>query len=343
MPRINTHFDIDQQLCRVRHPGFVKVWISHEKFSFEIEPDVIKRNIVENGEFTDYLIGYDEKNNKIYDMDDSLLSLYAEVLALSRASKNSIRKHFIDLKTYNGWNVTEVKTDTREAQIGSDAFKKSKEEIARLRCEMICNAEKITDKEEKRLKNFSSRTALMEAKISRYWIEKFYDEDISPALVELDDETRYQSKVRMMAAYLSNEDQSINHDKPQQQNFSADRNFNYTRKILLKELFIAAKLCDAEGKFIKDKLICHEDLIEFKKICNSKRGEIETILKIDVRNDLDKKPMTQLGIFLNLLGISRNKPKNYDLNGKRVRYHAINYSTLEEVVKYAKKQLRKLE
>lgn len=343
MPRINTHFDIDQQLCRVRHPGFVKVWISHEQFAFEIESEVIKRNIVENGSFTDFLIGYDENNNKIYDMDDSLLSLHAEVLALSRASKNSIRKHFIDLKTYNGWNVTEVKTDTRETQIGRDAFKKSKEEIARLRCEMICNAEKITDKEEKRLKDLSSRTALMEAKISRYWIEKFYGEDISPALVELDDETRYQSKVRMMAAYLSNDDQSMNHDKPQQQKFSADRNFNYAKKILLKELFIAAKLCDAEGNFIKDKSIYNDDLIEFKKICNKKRGEIETILRIDVRADLNEKPMTQLGAFLKLLGISRNKPKNGAVNGKRARYHKIDQSTLEAVMKYAKKQLRKLE
>lgn len=343
MPRINTHFDIDQQLCRVRHPGFVKVWISHEQFSFEIEPDAIKLNILNNGSFSDYLIGYDRNNNKMYDVDDSLLSLYAEVLSLGRASKNNIRKHFIDLKIYNCWNVSEVKSDTNLSETGRDASKKVKKDLARIRSEMICNAEKITDKEEKRLKDLSSRTALMEAKIARYWIEKFYGEDISPALVELDDETRYQSKVRMMAAYLSNNDQSINHDKPQQQKFSADRNFNYAKKFLLKELFIAAKLCDVEGNFIKDKLICNDDLVEFKKICNAKRGDIETILGIDVRADLNEKPMTQLGVLLNLLGISRNKPKNHDVNGKRVRYHKINQSTLEAVMKYAKKQLRKLE
>ena len=41
--KINTHFDIDQQLSRVRHPKYVRVWISPETFNFETETDPINQ------------------------------------------------------------------------------------------------------------------------------------------------------------------------------------------------------------------------------------------------------------------------------------------------------------
>lgn len=339
MPRINTHFDIDQQLCRVRHPGFVKVWVSHEQFSFEIEPDVIKRNIVESGSFTDFLIGYNNSNNKIYDTNDPLLSLHAEVLALGRASKNNIRKHFIDLKKYNGWDVIEVETNKTEAAIGRSVLKTAKKELALLRAEMICNAEKISEAQAKQLQESTNKTSFINAKIDRYWIERFYGEEVTPDLVELDDEQRYQEKVKMMAVYLSNDDQSINYDKPQQNRFSGDRDFNYSKKILLRGLFIAAKLADSKGNFFEGKRICKDNLGEFAKICDEKRGEMETLLKIEVRADLHAKPMTQLGYLLKLIGCGWNKPTNADING--IRYYTINQFSLDLAQKYAKNRLKR--
>jgi hypothetical protein len=341
MPRINTHFDIDQQLCRVRHPGFVKVWISHEQFSFEIEPDVIKRNIVDNSSFGDFLIGYDSNNNKTYDKDDSLLSLHAEVIALGRASKNNIRKHFIDLKKYNGWNVIKVATNEGEAAIGQSALKAAKTALALIRSEMICDAEKISEAQAKQLQDSTHRTAFINAKIERFWIERFYGEEVTHELVELDDEQRYQQKVRMMSVYLSDDDQSTEYDKTQQTRFSADREFNYSKKILLRKLFIAAKLADCKGDFIEGKRICNDDLGEFVSICDEKRGEIETLLKIEVRADLRAKPMTQLGNLLKFIGCIWDKPTNIDIDGKRVRYYSIDQSSLELVQKYARNRLKR--
>ncbi|SFV16541.1 plasmid replication protein, CyRepA1 family [Pseudoduganella namucuonensis] len=340
LPRINTHFDIDQQLCRVRHPGFVKVWISHERFSFEIEPEAIKRNIVESGSFTDFLIGYDDNNNKTYDIDDSLLSLHAVVFSLGRASKNNIRTHFIDLKKYNGWNVIEVATNKKEAASGRAASNAAKKELARMRAQMICDAEKITETQARNLQEATNRTAFVNAKIDRFWIERFYGEEISLELVELDDEQRYQEKVKMMAVYLSDDDQSIDYDKPQQSKFAADRNFSYFKKLLLRKLFIAAKLADSEGNFIENKRICNDDLDEFVKICDEKRGEIETLLKLDVRGDLHPKPMNQLGNFLKLIGCSWVKPINSESKKGRIRYYSINQYSLNLAQKYAKNRLK---
>ena len=39
---INTHFDMDQQLGRVRHPGEVKVWVSPQRFRFDTALDVVR-------------------------------------------------------------------------------------------------------------------------------------------------------------------------------------------------------------------------------------------------------------------------------------------------------------
>jgi hypothetical protein len=45
-PKVNTHFDCDQQLGRVRHPGEVKVWLTGARFHFETNREVIKQDII---------------------------------------------------------------------------------------------------------------------------------------------------------------------------------------------------------------------------------------------------------------------------------------------------------
>lgn len=67
---INTNFDIDQQLSRVRHPGNVKVWISPEKFYFETLPSVIKKEISLEGDKTKQLIGISDDGVPQYHRND---------------------------------------------------------------------------------------------------------------------------------------------------------------------------------------------------------------------------------------------------------------------------------
>lgn len=339
--RVNTHFDIDQQICRVRHPGFVKVWLSFEKFLFEIEPDSIKRNLVENGEFTDFLVGYDSKNYEVHNMDDSLLTLHAEVISLSRASKNNLRKHFIDLKKYNGWNVAEVETNDEKTDVGKKALKESKRRMEEIRIQAICKAEKLTEVEVKKLMDATIKTGASIAKVTRYWIEWFYDEEVTPELVMLDDGGSYQDKVKMMMVYLGAADKSIAHDQPQMKNFSCDRDFFYAKKDLLRSLFSAAKLTDSNGDFVEDKVVCAEELGEFVRVCRASRGQIETLLKMEVRGDLENKPTTQLNNLLKIVGCFWGKAINCDVKGKRVRYYGIDKTSLQTVKKYAKMRLEK--
>jgi hypothetical protein len=80
--QINTHFDIDQQLSRVRNPKNTKLWISPREFRFENNTEVIKKEIIETDKTIRKIIGITKEGKREY--DDS-----SNVSALKSASMNS--------------------------------------------------------------------------------------------------------------------------------------------------------------------------------------------------------------------------------------------------------------
>ncbi|MEY9752368.1 hypothetical protein ABIF65_011805 [Bradyrhizobium japonicum] len=72
---ITTHFDCDQQLARVRHPGAVKVWISPRRFNFDTAVDVIRKDIQVSNSYKNLLVGYDALGRPTYLDDDPLLDM----------------------------------------------------------------------------------------------------------------------------------------------------------------------------------------------------------------------------------------------------------------------------
>src|SRR5262249_38825404 len=56
---ITTHFDIDQQLARVRRPGQVKIWVSSRTARFDTAVDVIKRDNLRHNIYRNMLIDFD--------------------------------------------------------------------------------------------------------------------------------------------------------------------------------------------------------------------------------------------------------------------------------------------
>jgi hypothetical protein len=57
--RINTHFDIDQQISRVRHLKAIRIWITEQTFNFETDPDVIMREVRNTTKASNQLTGID--------------------------------------------------------------------------------------------------------------------------------------------------------------------------------------------------------------------------------------------------------------------------------------------
>lgn len=337
MARINTHFDIDQQLCRVRHPKFVKAWISPEKFTFEIEPDVIKRNCIELGQITDVQISYDANDMKIYADDDKLLTLYAEVLSLQRASKNNLKQHFIDLKNHNGWKVNVIEVDETMTGLGRDARKEARLGLERSNINSICSAVQISREIAVQLSNFPFLNVQDQAKLDRYRMEKFYDAIATPELVELDNNGTYRTKIRLLATYIASDYEAENQKLSQIKIPVADRTFLSETKSLLRELFDAAILIDTHGNFIEGRLICNADLDIFKNVCLRRKLDIESLLKISLRADFRVKPITQLGGLLRAIGCEWEKPVKADIKGQRISYYRVNYDGYQIAMKYAER------
>lgn len=333
--RINTHFDLDQQLSRVRNPKFVKAWISPEKFTFEIEPDVIKRSCVETGELPDVRISYDENDIKVFDEDDGLLSLYAEVLSLQRASKNNLKQHFVDLKIQNGWKVNTIEVDGSTTGIGRDARKAARLELDQTNAESICSAPRINGEMAMALSKLPTLHAQEQAKLNRYRLEEFYDEMVTPALVKLDDNGTYQRKIRLLATYLTRSGSAGDQKLTETVTPSVDKTNGSETQLLLRELFSSAGLIDAHGDFVYGKTVCNSDLQGFKTLCLQRKNDIEAFLKKSLRTDISTKPVTQLGEFLREIACSWNKPTKRDVDGQRINYYTVNYEEFKIARRYA--------
>lgn len=125
--KVNTHNEIDQQISRVRKPKHFKLWITPQTFDFEYEVDPIKQELAESGIVPGALLGYEEFSGMPkYDFSDDFLTLYATILSAQRASKNALKKNFIDLRKHNGWKIVDVVKDDSMAATGSAMSKLGK-------------------------------------------------------------------------------------------------------------------------------------------------------------------------------------------------------------------------
>jgi hypothetical protein len=104
---INSHYDVDQQLGRVRDPGEVKVWVCNRKNFFEIEIDAVKLDLVQTGDAHPAVKGY-SRGVPIIDMDHPLLTLQATAYSAERASHNRMRHYFLRHKELNGCDLLPV-------------------------------------------------------------------------------------------------------------------------------------------------------------------------------------------------------------------------------------------
>lgn len=331
--RITTHFDVAQQLGRVRNPKYVKAWLSSKKFNLEIEPDIIKRSIVESGDFTDIHIDYDDDDFMTFDIDDGLLCVFAEVRSLQNASKNDLRNNFINHKSYNGCQVKEVGKDNEAAEHGAALRRIAKGDIQKSRSKDIAAAEKINHAEAKRIENFSSNDPIQRAKLDKFLMEKFYGETVTEKLIALDDSGKFRPKIKLFSDYI---EYVKNLSMPGDININQD----HEKLMLLFKLLKAAKLVDESGKFIDGKIIETEDLTDFKKMCLSEKQRIKTLWGISLRNDIDSKPMTQLGDILKKMGLVWNKTFKEVINYRSITYYSIDFSRYQWIKRVAENLIK---
>ena len=311
-PMINTHFDMDQQLSRVRHPKEVKVWITPQQFPFECEPAVIMENCVTNGAVTDALTGYDHKGRAVYDTDDKILTLFANVTVLANASKNNLKRHFIDLKRRNGWIVNLVEKDETGFSETKRKTVAAKNDLGKEYVLAICEAAIYSDKEYDVINRKQNPVEAEFYSLQRYRIRRYYGEDVTPALVELDNKGRYRAQIQMLVRLISSDGAMIDRDYLQGERMSIDRQSNFAKKKVLRALFESTGLLDGHGHFIAHKEICSTDLNQFVDCCIANKNSLERLFNIPLRADLLSKPMAQLNQILKLIALKINQVRKSD-------------------------------
>lgn len=344
VPRVNTHFDIDQQLSRVRHPKSIKAWVTPERFGFETEPDVIRNEILDSSALNDMLIGYEDDGRP--KLDDGYLNVYAQVTGISRASKNNLRENLLNLRLRNGWKVEHVLKDTDSSKDGKKRVDQSKGELAAKRADSICAAKKITAEQYRDLHEKAQKGTLLTKdegySMRRQEIESFYREEISLDLIALDDDGRYRDQVRTMQIYLTPFRQltAKSLDERNAGHFVTDTKHEPLKQLMLFKLLRAAGLADDHTPIKTDVVFSKLTLAAFAEACQTDAAKIQELFGLNVRTkDLHSKAVQKLSKVLELIGLKHAPAIREKVNGINTYKYELDVGTLDLVRRIIDKRM----
>jgi energy-coupling factor transporter ATP-binding protein EcfA2 len=334
--RINSHFEIDQQLSRVRHPKEVNVWISPQTFNFETEFDVVKSDYMYE-RFIEVLDeGFVTNSGEIYPSEVSpFYQLAAMVLATDRASKNRLKANFLEYKIRQGWKIVPVIKDDNLIDQGKEIMKKGKSVKESVYQEHILDSRTLNQLE---FIDFSQRIDLNDGTVSederysmnRTRLELYYGQQVTKQLLE-DDENgvlRRQIELYELLQKVGQEwqDSDIDHSP---------------KNMLLRYLRVAAQLLHllfsktpmySNGKFDPNVSYTGGDLVDFVKESKRLKTYVQTQLGIDLRSDIDEKPVTHLGSLLKKIGLVQIKSKKPIVsNGHKTYYYGVSRESIMKI------------
>ena len=327
---ITTHFDFDQQLARVRHPGAVDVWVSPRWFRFDTAADVIKRDMLRSGMYNNLLVSIDENYRPVYLEDSPFLDMASLIVSQQRASKNNLKKNFIALKKRQGYTVNPIELDENTWLEGQNLARIGKRIAKGKRIKALLGAKTLKKSELDGIKDrLEENDEIGECERWSYqktWIEMFYRKLITQSLIELDDEGKYGRRVtrfeavlekmkiarnvKLMMGSLESAVEIAGAAKlgPQLRFVKADKDITLTICYLLHKTPLMK-----EGVWMAPTLTT-DDLQDFAHAMTKDKSTIENVLDIEVRADIRSKPMRQLNEVLKMIGLrckplKRNKTK----------------------------------
>lgn len=346
---IITHFDIDQQLMRVRHPESVHVWIDQRPLNYEVDTDCIKRELDQTVRQTAYLVKYSDDGKPIYSGDEGLLEIYARVLASQRGSKNSLATLFRELREQNGWQINDVEFNDYEENAGKEALVAAREQRLVEREINLISAARLDKNEANLLADKHKKgIALTHAEryaLERHQIETFYAQgDISAEMIAFDNEARTRPLIQRLeclicdAAWFQDMD-----DKELKDNVVAfDRGSYLVQRQILEKLFTATGLFDPNTRqFDTDAKVDISSLSTFITVLDDNCKQFEFIFGKPVNVDRHKNPIAQLNAALLLIGLIVVAGKVSQKNGKKIRYYGIEVSSYSDMLRVVKSRDKK--
>lgn len=339
--RINSHFEIDQQLARVRHPKEVKVWISPTCYNFETEFGVIAKDILHDKLMDISMNGMFNSSKAIMEDLSPFYIMASMITSQQRASKNYLKRNFIDYKKRNGHGIVVVKADENLARQGADIFNEGKyiKEVKyfhNIISSNIMNQFEYFIFEEK--VDSTSEEIVEEEWISyiKTKLEMFYFEPVTESLLVLDNKGLFRSNILRYEKFiiyieqLKNNSVQLNHDFGNIHNkIFKNREISNT---LLYEILSRTPLM-VNYQFDLNAVIVMEDLVDFCDYIEKNKHNIFTHLNIILRKDFRNKPVRTLSQIFGTIGlgtIKHGKPRV--INGKKIYQYKIDYNLYNTMI-----------
>lgn len=345
--KINTHFDMDQQLCRVRHPKHVKAWVAESSLQYETEPSAIKRVVIDLDELPEAIRAYGPYGMPVIDDDDPLLHVYAHAVSMQNASKNDLRGNFIKLKERNGWEVKHIappkpgrgSSDGAGSNIGMQAAE-ARKRLEEMHAADVCDAEPLTEDEYQALNDAMMLTSDEQLRRDRYAIEKFYGREITPELVLMDNHGRYRTQITAMCELLESETVALVRTYANAKAHALDKDMAARRQATLKDVLMASCLYDGKRTFDTSHRMHKDNMRGFVDCCLNYRAQIAHLFDMALRRDIEEKPLAQFKEFLNLIGLDTMTDGKSDAGGKRTHFYRLDSDLLERTMGFAKYRLK---
>lgn len=330
---ITTHFDFDQQLGRVRHPKAVKVWLSPQIFHYETSEDVVRYEILQKKLIGSRLSGYTPDGRPIHRSGDLLLEMAALSMSQRLASMNKIKANFVRHKEHEGFEIEFISTDDTQAVVGASAYALGsslrEEDYAR----QLLAASTLTKSSFSRLLDASNRGETISIadrwSIERTFLELFYRARLTEKLTIKDERGKARRKVR-----LFEEVQKLaSTDIQQPDQFSPRDRFLRgplgDAKALLKVLRMTP-IFDG-SRFRPDAMIQGADLVDLATFVTREKATLENLLAMEMRADVRRKPVLQLGRFLSLMGLHLVPAGSKKVDGKKLRFYRLDDDALKQI------------
>ncbi|VVE56033.1 hypothetical protein PCO31111_05086 [Pandoraea communis] len=323
-PQVNTHFDIDQQIYRVRHPKEVHVWISNERFHVETDVEMIKHDIVRFEQGMSHFGEIDDSTGIPSPRRDApFVHIYSHILAYKRASMNNLRANWTKLREANGWTVKLIEKDKEAVKIAKSMDDSARDRQHDREVNLVLNAPKIGEHTAavlRKLRESSTISPEEQAMIDRYYAEDFFCVDATYENVSLFDKGMLRDRFSRFESVLE-----LSGAKPTYAR-SIDEGgalFNRAQAELIASLLSAAGIFSQTGaRFDCEKTYAASDLKDFAEMCLDRKSEIEQILPgMTIRAKLMKNPTQQLGEFLRYIGLAHDKVETTRVNGNSPIYH----------------------
>jgi hypothetical protein len=337
---VNTHFDLDQQLARVRHPQAVRVWINPRRFRFETAVDVVKRDIQVNGLYKNVLRGYDPDGKPLYHTDEPLIDMAALAVSQQRASKNNLRGNFIDLKRRQGFNVEFVTEDAAIASAGKEIDGVGRGLAAAARVSQLLDARTLNradyDEIEGRIQDNDDVSDPERWRLARSKIELFYRQRLDERLIEADDRGRMRSRVARFEAletHVRTKEARARmglRDVPEKYGLRT-RFLRDERKVieLLYDLLSVSPVFK-DGRFDTEKTFSFHDLARFHNECRRLRPVVENLLRFEVTLE-ERAAVKQFHSVLRLIGLTSSNTGKSKIGGDTVYYYRLDAEELNRV------------